>query len=266
VLPRLRKPRAKNAQASFTGLIAAGMLLVAIGPLAPLQARAFPIQTPFPTASPTASMAPTPAPPRNVLPFGSTVSFVLDGTISSASSKAGQVVDAHLAQPLVVDGITVAPQSATTQIKIVDASPASNPDVYGYVDIFVRPLRLPDGRTIPLRAPATHLNVNVSAGHASTADIENTIGDIFTPTLLLHVFRKGRNFVLEPGATIKLRTQATLIALPNRSVAIETPAPLVPETETPVSSYRAMPMVTPEATGRMPFPVPTLTPGPIPTM
>jgi len=264
VPPRLQKPRAKNAQASFACLIAASAVLAAIGPLAPLHARAFPMQTPF--AKPSASGSPTAKPPPNILPFGSTLSFVLDGTISSASSKAGQVIDAHLAQPLVLDGLTVAPQSATTQIKIVDASPASNPDIYGYVDIYVRPLQMPDGRTIPLLAPATHLNVNISAGHASTADVENTVGDIFTPTLLLHVFRKGRNFVLAPGATIKLRTQATLIALPGGTVAIETPAPLVLEAETPVSSYRSMPMVTPQATGRMPLPIPTLTPGPMPTM
>ncbi len=257
--PRLQKPRAKNAQASFAGLIAASAMLAAIGPLAPLHARAFPMQTP--QAKPSASASPTPKPPPNTLPFGSTLSFVLDGTISSASSKAGQVVEAHLSEPLVLNGLTVAPQSATTQIKIVDASPASNPDVYGYVDIYVRPLQLPDGRTIPLRAPATHLNVNISAGHASTADVENTVGDIFTPTMLLHVFRKGRNFVLEPGATIKLRIQATLVALAGGTVAIETPAPLLLEAETPVSSYRSMPMVTPQASVRMPMPTPTISRG-----
>jgi hypothetical protein len=234
-------------------------LLAALAPFAPLHARA---SAPPPNVSASA----TPAPP-NILPFNSSLAFILDGTISSGRSKAGQIVPAHLAKPLVVGGMTVAPAGTPIQIKVVDASPASNPDIYGYVDIFARPLQLPDGRQIPLRPPATHLNVNVTAGHNSTSDVENTIGDIFAPTLLYHIFRKGRNFTLEPGATIWLHTEVTLVALKNGTVAIETPAPLIIDQETPISSFRAAPMVTVDPSYRPPLPTPDdhITPAPNPT-
>ena len=140
----------------------------------------------------------------------------------------------------------IAPAGTPVEIRIADASPASSPDVYGYVDIFFRPMTLPDGTLLPLRAPAQHLNVNTSAGHDSTVGVENTIGDIFEPTLLYHVFRKGRNFTLEPGARINAITEATILVR-HGVVAVETPAPLVLDEETPISSFRAMPMATPQA-------------------
>lgn len=196
-----------------------------------------------------------------MFPLGSSLAFILDGAISSSGSKAGDIVKAHLEQALVVEGVTVAPAGSPVEIKIADASPASNPDIYGFVDIYFRPLALPDGRTIPLHAPASHLNVNVSSGHSSTVGVEDTIGDIWAPTLLLHVFRKGRNFVLEPGAHIHALTDATVLIARNGGVAIETPAPLVLDAETPISSYRSVPMATPQSSYK-----PALTPPPLSTM
>lgn len=187
---------------------------------------------------------------------------MLDGTISSGTSRAGQIVRAHLEKNLVLDGVTIAPAGTPVQIKIVDASPAANPDIYGYVDIYFRPLELADGRELPLRAPAQHLNVNVSAGHQSTADVENTIGDIFEPTLIYHAFRKGRNFTLRPGARIHALTEATVQVVNGGTIAIVTPAPLVLDQDTPVSSFRAMPMATPEETFKPQRTAPPLTPSP----
>jgi hypothetical protein len=218
---------------------------------------AFPLQTPRSSASPTAS----PKSPPNILPFGSTLTFILDGTISSSSSRAGEIVKAHLEHALEIDGVTVAPAGSPIEIKIADASPASNPDIYGFVDIYVRSLALPDGRFIPLRAPASHLNVNSTAGHDATVGVENTIGDIFQPTLLFHVFRKGRNFVLEPGAHINAYTEATLMIARGGAVVIQTPAPLVLDAETPISSFRSVPMATPQASYKPPLQIPSLTPG-----
>jgi hypothetical protein len=106
--------------------------------------------------------------------------------------------------------------------------------------------------------------VNVSAGHQSTADIENTVGDIFTPGVLLHIFRKGKNFVLEPGARLKLRTQAAIIAAGNQ-VAIETPAPLFMDADTPNATFRAAPFATANASFKpgVPTSLPSLGPSPI---
>jgi hypothetical protein len=255
----LKKQSARNARASFVTLIAASIALAAAAPFAPVEA--FPLQTPQPhsSASPTASPTPVVAP--NIFPLGSSLAFILDGTISSSSSKSGDIVKAHLENALVVNGVTVAPAGSPIEIKIADASAASNPDIYGFVDIYFRPLALPDGRLIPLHAPASHLNINVSSGHASTVGIEDTIGDVFQPTLLLHVFRKGRNFVLEPGAHIHAVTDATVVIARGGGVAIETPAPLVLDAETPISSYRSVPMATPQQSYK-----PSLTPPPLTPM
>jgi hypothetical protein len=266
-------------------LIAASVGLAAVCPFAPVSVSAFPLQKPHASASSIA----TPTPPPNELPLDTTLTFVLDDKISSASARANDIVNAHLERALVVNGTTVAPAGSRVQIKIADAQPAQNPDIYGFVDIYFRPLVLPDGRIIPLHAPASHLSMNVSAGHDSTVAMENTIGDIFTPTLLLHVLRKGHNFVLEPGARVYARTDATVRVLPNGTAAIETPAPLVLDADTPGSSFRAMPMVTPQETpssansngkrqrgkNSSPSPSPSsspspgssplLTPGPLPT-
>jgi hypothetical protein len=237
-------------------------LLAAIAPFALPRADAYPIQTPHPTPTPSGLASATPV-PANLLPYGSTLSFVLESAISSSGSKKGDIVKAHLAQPLVVGGVTLAPAGTDEEIRIVDASPADNPDIYGYVDIYARAMTLPDGRELPLRAPASHLNINVSAGHDSTAAMENTVGDIFTPGILLHIFRKGRNFVLEPGATIKLRTQAALVVSAG-IVAIETPAPLLIDAATPNASFRAAPLATvnPSYHPGVPTSLPSIGPSP----
>ncbi len=148
---------------------------------------------------PKATPNPTAPPPVNVLPFDSTLIFVLDDPISSKSAKAGDVVRVHLKSPIVVGGRVVAPAQAPAQIKIVSVSPSDIADTYGFVDIFFEPLQLGDGRSLPLRAPTGRLAPNVSAGHESTVATEDTVGDIFVPYYALYqIFRKGKNFVLGP--------------------------------------------------------------------
>ncbi len=222
-----------------------------------MRVGAFPLQTVRPSGSPTA----TPNSPSNIFPIGSPLAFILDGEISSSSSKAGDIVKAHLEKALVLDGVTIAAAGTPIEIKITDALPASNPDIYGFVDIYFRPLTLSDGRVVPMHARISHLNVNVSAGHETTAEAENTIGDQWYPTLLLHVFRKGRNFKAEAGARITGITDASLVIAKSGTIAIETPGPLVLNAETPVSSFRAMPMATVNATYSPKLVPPTLGPG-----
>ncbi len=171
------------------------------------------------------------------------------------------MVNAHLKNALVLGSHTLANAGTPVRIRILDASPATNPDIYGFVDIFFEPLRLTDGRTIALRPPSAHLNVNSSAGHESTVAVENTVGDIFTPTMLLHVFRKGRNFVLQPGAEVHALTEAAIEAMPNGTIAIMTPAPIVVEDATPHSSFRTVPLATPNPSYRPQMVTPTLGPG-----
>ncbi len=224
-----------------------------------------------PTPMPKPTPKPTAHPPGNVLPFDSTLLFVLDDPISSKSSKSGQFVRAHLQRAIVVAGLTVAPVGAPAQIRIVDSSASDILDTYGFVDIFFEPLRLADGRSLPLRTPVARLAPNLTAGHESTVEAEDTAGDIFVPYYpIWQILRKGKNFVLGAGSVLPANTEATLTAGPKGSIAIVTPEPIVRSTEAPASSFPASPLATPFGPGAAtprpkPTPRPTASPSPPPS-
>jgi hypothetical protein len=215
---------------------------------------------------------PTPSesapPPADVLPFDTTLLFVLDDPISSKSSKTGQLVRAHLKSAIVVAGRTIAAAGAPVQIRIVDSSASDIADTYGFVDIYFEPLTLADGAHLPLRTPVSRLSPNVTAGHESTVAAEDTVGDIFVPYYpLWQILRKGKNFVLGPGSVLPAKTEATLTAKPNGAIAIVTPQPLVPGNEAPNASFSASPISTPfgpeaETPHHRTAPRPTPTPSP----
>ncbi len=216
---------------------------------------------------PKATPSPTAPPPSNVLPFDSTLLFVLDDPISSNHSKGGQFVRVHLRNDLVVGGRTIAPAGTPGQIKIVDASPADIADTYGFVDIYFEPLALPDGRSLPLRTPLARLTPNVSAGHESTVGAEDTVGDIFVPYYSIwQIVRHGKNFVLGAGSVVSARTEATLTTQRDGTIAIMTPRPLAAGTEPPTASFPVMPLATPYGpNGATPHPRSHPTPEPTPT-
>lgn len=217
---------------------------------------------PKPSPSPT-------APPANALPFDSTLLFVLDDPISSKSSKPGENVRAHLKSAIVVNGRTVAPAGAPGQIRIVAVSGSDIEDKYGFVDIFFEPLALPDGRVLPLRAPVARLEPRDSAGHESTVEAEDTVGDIFVPYYTLwQIFRHGKNFVLSPGSELPARTEATITSQANGTIAIVTPRPLPQGSEVPDATFPLSPLATPLPTA-IPVPkvryTPSSSPSPIPS-
>jgi hypothetical protein len=223
-----------------------------------------------PTPTPKATPNPTAAPPGNALPFDSTLLFVLDDPISSKSSKAGELVRVHLKNAIVIAGRVVAAAGAPAQIRIIDVSPSDIADTYGFVDIFFEPLAISDGRRLPLRAPVARLAPRVSAGHETTVEAEDTAGDIFVPYYSLwQIFRHGKNFVLRPGSEVPARTDATISAQPDGSIAIITPPPLAPSSEVPNSAFPVEPLATPLPTAEpmarpRPAPSPTATPSPTP--
>ncbi len=163
------------------------------------------------------------------------------------------MVAARLKAPLAIGNHVVAPAGTPVEIHVVDAKPADNPDIYGFVDIYFEPMKLPDGSVIPLQPPTSRLSVDPSAGHESTAALENTIGDIFLPTAIFHAFRKGRNFTLQPGAEIRALTEAQVALTPNGTVAVSTPAPLVLDVATPHSTFNSSPLATPNPGFRAPI-------------
>lgn len=200
------------------------------------------------------------APNSTTLPFGYETLFVLDDTISSASNKAGDVVRMHLKDPLIVGGRVIAPAGAPASLRVIDSSAAQMLDTYGFVDIYVEPLGLADGRSVPLGVEATRLTPRNTAGHRSTVEIEDAIEDIVIPYAgLYQIFRQGRNFVVHPGAELRARIEATLTATP-LGMRIETPQPFAAPRDAPRASFQAEPLAHP-----MPPPPPPATAAPSPT-
>ncbi len=165
--------------------------------------RAIPtLAVPAPQSSPgsSATSAPTALPSgARVLPLDSSVLFVLDDRIGSRVSQTGTEARAHLKDPLVLGGITVAPAGTPVRIKITDVHGAQAPDVDGSIDILFEPMRLANQTQLPLRTPTAHVTVHVTAGEASTAGVADTIKDIFIPYHYLYrLFRKGAELDLRP--------------------------------------------------------------------
>ncbi|MBV9263972.1 MAG: hypothetical protein JO324_06580 [Candidatus Eremiobacteraeota bacterium] len=112
---------------------------------------------------------------------------------------------------------------------------------------------------------------HVTSGHESTVGTEDTVGDIFVPYYAFwQILRKGKNFVLKPGAEIPARTQAIIETAPNGSIAIVTPAPLQTRDEVPNATFPVVPVATPLDTAApsrprpLPSPSPTASPTPSP--
>jgi hypothetical protein len=247
----------------------AGVAFALLALLGAGAAAAYPIA---PTPRPSSSGSPTPPPAGNTLPFDSNFTIVLDDALSSSASHAGQILSAHLRDPLAVGGRVVAPAGAPVKIRIVAASPADIGDVYGFVDVFFEPMPLPDGRMLPIRAPVARLEPHISAGHESTVEWEDTIEDQVIPYhFLYHIFRKGKNFVLKAGSELPARTEATLTVLSNGTIAIETPHPPAEDLQMPKATFPTQAPATPFGPGApssrkttAPLTTPTPTPWPTP--
>jgi hypothetical protein len=188
---------------------------------------------------------------------------VLDDSISSAANKPGDVIRMHLKNDLVVGDRVVARAGTPATLRIVDTSSAKISDVYGFVDIFVDPLRLNDGRDVPLFLASSRLSPRDTAGHESTVAIEDTLEDIVIPYAALYqIFRKGKNFVLHPGAELKARLDATLVGSEG-GVEIETPSPLSASLDPPHPTFPVLPLAEPMPSAPPPptvAPPPTTTP------
>lgn len=82
-------------------------------------------------SSPSSSAASAPAassaaqvPPPVTIPAGTELHVVLDTTVSSRDSNAGDTFDATVTEPVVVGGQTVVPQHARARGTVVDARPS----------------------------------------------------------------------------------------------------------------------------------------------
>lgn len=204
--------------------------------------------------------APQKAVNGTVLPLDSSLFFVLDGTISSRL-KAGTIVRAHLRDPIVLSGKTVAPAGSPVDIEISQSTSAQMGNQDGSVDIYFKSFQLADGRTIPLTTPTGHIDPHMSVGQYNTRATVDTIGDIFIPGhYIYHMLRKGHDVALGAGTVLRARTGAS-IALSGAALVIATPPPIVSAGDAPHSEFSPAPVYTPPGfIVRTPKPSPSVKP------
>lgn len=250
-----KSKRKKRANRAGILAFAAACAAAAVG-AGPQTARAIVVPTPPPPAAkPTAT--PTGTPNSTVLPLDSSLFFVLDDTISSRL-QSGTVVHAHLRDPIVLAGKTVAAAGAPVQIQVFGVTPAHMGNEDGSVDIYFMPLTLANGKDIPLTTPTGHIDPHVSVGQYNTRATVDTAADIFIPGhYIYHLLRKGHDVTLGPGTVLRARTGASLMIAKGGALVVATPQPFLTVSDTPHPAFSPAPLVTPPG-----FHLPTPKPSP----
>jgi len=228
-------------------------------------ARALP-----PPSSPTAAAAATPTPHPSTfgyLPAGSPIEFVLDQRVDSKGTQPGSSIPIHLAKPLVVGAVEIAPAGATGTLKVVSTHPALAPDVDGSIRIEIDPLTLPGRGTLPVTPVHEFVNIDRTAGQESTGGLADSAVEVFVPIYAIaKVFRKGRELTLPRGSILRARTDASIDASSPQNVIIATPAPYKLETDVPHAVFTPIPLFTASPSMLNTHPRHSrATPGPTPT-
>lgn len=236
-----RKP-VDGLRAGLIAIAAACAAAMFGGSSAPAAAIVIPTPPPPPRVEPTST--PTGTPNSTVLPFDSSLFFVLDDTISSHTAP-GTHVRAHLRDPIVLLGRTVVPAGTPVAIEVTQSAAAQVGNVDGSVEFYFGSLALPGGKSLPLSTPTARIDPHMTAGQESTRALTDTVGDIFIPGhFLYHILRKGADVTLRPGTVIRARTAAAL-TLAHGAVAVSTPAPFVTDSEAPHAAFSIAPLATP---------------------
>ncbi|HVA36294.1 MAG TPA: hypothetical protein VNJ51_01640 [Candidatus Dormibacteraeota bacterium] len=253
--------------------IAVGALICVFGASGAAQGAAAP--TPMPAVSPTpaapAAIAPkpgrTPA-PKDVLPLNTALVLELDDEVNTATAKQGQTFRAHLKDPIMLDGLTVAPAGTPVIGQVVFDSRASAPDHDGYMSVTFGPLKLAGGQSLPLRPFSSTWDIHVTAGEESTAEVTDVVKDIFIPYHYLYrQFRKGSDLDLKPGTTVHAVTMGTVRMIAGNP-QVEVLQPVRLGTAVPFTTVTPIPLFTPQplikATPK-PGPSPSAAPSPSPS-
>ena len=256
----------RRTRALATIAFSSASLVCALAP----SARALPPPAP-PPPLPRSAPTPTPSPAFTgaVLPYGSPLYFVLDDKVNSGTTAPGTTIHMHLRSPLVVGGVTLAPEGAPATFTVVTTLKAQTGDVDGAIQIHLDPLALPGrAQTLPVRAYHEYLTIEMTAGQLATRDTTDTIADVFVPYhVLYHALRKGRQMVLPEGSVLRAETDATIDLSHSDALVIATPPPFVSTYDPPHSDLTAAPFYTPGPVRPKPLPHgrPTLPPKPSPS-
>jgi hypothetical protein len=263
--PLLR--RKKPAKPFRTAIVALAAVCVSASITAgPQRARAIVVPTPPPPPRNFPTSAQTPTPNSTILPLNSILFFVLDDKVSS-HTRAGSIVRAHLRDPIVLDGVTIAAAGTPVRIEITQASAAQIGNVNGSLEMYFEGLPLANGKKLPLITPMAHVDPHMTAGQQSTRAITDTVGDIVIPGhVLYHYLRKGSDVTLNPGTVVAARTAAT-ISIAHSAIAVSTPPPFVTVIDTPHPTFSVAPIYTPPGFQLpTPKPKPTVSPAATPSV
>jgi len=116
---------------------------------------------------------PAPAPEQNtpeqlVIPEGRVLSVRLLESISSQSASAGELFDAELAAPVIVDGRTVLPSHTPLRGRVVSARSSGRLHNPGYLRLTLDSVKAPDGNWVAIRTTSvgaqgkSHKNRNLA--------------------------------------------------------------------------------------------------------
>jgi hypothetical protein len=191
--------------------------------------------------------------------------LVLDEKITSHSQR-GQVARAHLRDPIVLAGTTIAAAGSPVDVTVVDSSGAQTGNVDGWVQIEIGSLHLRSGGSLPLFTPTSHIDPHLSDRAANAQAVTDTVGDIFIPYhYLYHVLRKGMDVTLAPGTLIRARTSAT-VQNQNDRIVVSTPPPFPGSVETPHPDFSPAELYEPPGfVPPTPKPTRSVAPSPSPT-
>jgi hypothetical protein len=120
---------------------------------------------------------------------GTPVRLRLNSTISSANAHVGETVDFEITEPVISQNYVVIPKGAVALGRVTKVEVKRRFGRAGALELSIDSVRLPDGRTIPLRATREK-----GEGDMSGARVAATIAA--SPVL---VWVKGKDVVFEKG-------------------------------------------------------------------
>lgn len=109
----------------------------------------------------------------SILPEGTSFRVLLLEDISASKNRVGDPIHARLLEPLLSDSQTVIPAGSMFEGRVMKATPPRIASRAGSLTIAFHSVRLPEGRSIPVSASLTSVNVN--AGSSLKMDREGRL-------------------------------------------------------------------------------------------
>ncbi len=101
-------------------------------------------------------------PPSHTLAAGTPIAVRTLGEVSTKTSASGSLFEATLAEPLVVDGYTIAPRGAAVEGVVTNADPGGRVKGVASITVGLRSVTMADGRRLAVKTSAVSQDANKS--------------------------------------------------------------------------------------------------------